>query len=128
VFPIGELDDDPTEVITFHGHLAVAAKKTGPRRRRADVTIQFFRLNTREELLRERAEVVVQLDGCLGTINSSRETQAKKQDAKGDVAYRLQPGTRHSACANAFARLYRQNFTLARSLAKAARAFLKQLK
>lgn len=127
VYPLGDLDDDPAEVIAFDGYKIEPAKRSGPRRRRADVTIHFFRLNTREELLRERAEVVVHLDHYLGTINSKHEAQPRKAEARNAVTRMLRPGSSHSACANAFAELYLRDTAQARALATAARTYLDSL-
>lgn len=127
VYPLGDLDDDPAAVIAFDGHSVVPAKRTGPRRRRADVTIHFFRLNTREELLRERAEVVAHLDHYLGTIESKREPAVRKADAREAVIRMRRPSSPHSACAFAFTELYRQDRPLARAIAEKARQFLRTL-
>jgi hypothetical protein len=128
VCPLGDLDDDPATVIAFDGHYVVPAKRTGPRRWRADVTIHFFRLNTREELLRERAEVVAHLDHYLGTINSKREPAGRKAEAREAIIRMLRPSSPHTACVNAFAELYRRDHRLARAIAEKARQFLRTLR
>lgn len=127
VYPIGDLDDDPAAVITFEGLNAIPAKKTGPRRRRADVTIKFFRLNDREELRRERAELLDSLGNHLETINDPAAPPARVTTAKMTVARMLRPVSRHSACVAAMSRLYVSDVTQARALIDAARAYLDSL-
>jgi hypothetical protein len=127
VYPIGELDDDPAEVITFEGLNAIPVKKTGPRKRRADVTIQFFRLNIREELLRERARLLDSLGLHLETINDPAAPPNRVTTAKKTVERMLRPSAEHSACVSAMTRLYVDDVTQARALIDAARAYLDSL-
>jgi hypothetical protein len=56
-FPLGDTDSDPEELISFDGILAVPTSPdlVSHEWRRAAVTIDFFALNEREELRRERA-------------------------------------------------------------------------
>src|SRR5262249_31446914 len=58
LYPIGTFDDDPEEILTFEGVVPKPVKMSGHRRRRAVVTIDFFELDTREELIRGRSEVI----------------------------------------------------------------------
>ena len=64
LYPIGQLDIDPEEVITFYGYLP-QSKSTNPHLRlRGLVTISFFGLddfNDRKTLLKERAWVIIYL-------------------------------------------------------------------
>lgn len=124
VYPLGDLDDDPAEVITFRGITAIAAKRTGSRRRRADVTIQFFRLNTREELLRERARLLDSLGNLLETINDPASSAARVATARQTVRRMVRPDAEHSACVAAMTRLYVSDVTQARTLIEDARAYL----
>ena len=56
VFPIGSLDVNPQDLITFEGIRPVPRKKKGLARLRGLATIHLLRLDIREELLRGRAE------------------------------------------------------------------------
>ena len=57
VYPISDLDDDPRDLITFDGVLAVPAQQAGPTFARAVTTIRFFQLN-HEDLTTRRAEML----------------------------------------------------------------------
>ena len=58
VYPIGNVDDDPEDLIMFEGVLALPKYPSGPKHRRARVTIDFFDLNNRDELWVDRARVI----------------------------------------------------------------------
>jgi hypothetical protein len=124
---IGEFDDDPREIIRFLGITAYPAKKTGPRRRRGDVTIAFFELNNREELRRERAELIDSLGIHLETIEDTSVPEARKTTAKKTVERMLRPSGRHSSCVQSMVDLYIENRTQAEKLILEARSFLDSL-
>lgn len=127
VFPVGDMDDDPADIITYMGINAVPAKKTGPRKRRADVTIAFFRLNNREELRKERAGLLDLLGLHLEIINDPAVPVARQNEAKRTVERLLKPNASHSACVTAMTRLYQADTEAARGLIQAARDYLDSL-
>jgi hypothetical protein len=59
--PVGDSDEDPEELLTFLGVTAVPKSVDFLRQRRAQVTIDFFALNEREEPRYQRAERIVEL-------------------------------------------------------------------
>lgn len=61
IYPIGDVDEDPASLISFHGLLCRPVHDSGDAYRRALVTIEFFALNAREELLYQRAQQIVTL-------------------------------------------------------------------
>lgn len=61
LFPHGSLGDNPELFITFEGVIAKPVNAAGLRNLRAQVTIDFFSLNDREELLADRARVIREL-------------------------------------------------------------------
>ena len=127
IHPIGNFDDDPQHVIAFLGITAIPAKKTGPRRRRGDVTIAFFELNEREELLRERAEVIDSLGNHLETINDQMATALRKKRAKETVERMLRPRARHSSCVKSMVDLYVRDAVQAEELIGEASDYLDSL-
>ncbi len=58
IFPFGDWGDDPEGLIRFEGIVAMPVAKTGAKRRRALVTIDFFGLNIREELWEDRFRTI----------------------------------------------------------------------
>ena len=57
-YPLGSSDDDPESLITFRATTAVPVHAAGWRKRRAEVMIDFFGLNERDQLHRERARMI----------------------------------------------------------------------
>jgi hypothetical protein len=57
-YPIGSSDVDPEALITFQGYLCIPAANSGELRNRALVVIDFFGLNDRDTLMKERAESI----------------------------------------------------------------------
>lgn len=114
VYPIGDLDDDPEELITFEGFLPVPKFKRGDRYRRARITIDLFELDTREDLLKARAMLI----GWLWTALRLRQTPGAapedKTDAQRLIDLATSPAAPHTNCARAFSKLYEQDNTKAR--------------
>ena len=129
IYPIGDIDDDPQELITFLGLNAISVKRTGPKRRRADVTIAFFRLNDsdREELFRGRAERLRELGTSLETINDPGTSEARKTIAKRDIEQMIRPSSEHVSCVRAMIDLYEADTPQARLHIEAAREYLESV-
>jgi hypothetical protein len=75
IFPFGDWGDDPSNLLTYDGITIVPKKKTGAAHRRALVTIDFFGLNSREELWEDRFRVIRSLFANV----EMRETAAKAE-------------------------------------------------
>ncbi len=104
IFPLGMADPAPEELITFEGILPMPAKRTGYDRKRAQVTIDFFRLHLRTELRDARAHLLVLLWHKLQLANSG--TLEERRLAKSVLAAARQRHFPHSGCARAFLDLY----------------------
>jgi hypothetical protein len=122
LYPVGDLDEDPEEILTFLGINPVPKLKRGPRWRRARVTIDFFELDQREELLRERAEKLVNLFVALEMLRDGNE-------ANRDLAARViekvtSTASAHASCARAFRSLYQENRNRAAEIAREAQTYL----
>ena len=102
LYPLGGLDEDPEDVLTFVGINPVPRRKRGPRRRRAQVTIDFFELDRREELWRGRAEMIRNLYLALEAL---RDADLRLY-AERAVASLLAPSAEHASCARSFRALY----------------------
>ncbi len=119
IFPIGDQVDDPQGLIRFDGPVPVpvSADPADYDYQRARVTIDFFELGTREELLRERARVIMGLFLALkGAVPGSI--------AAGAVTILTSPTSPHTNCAECFHQLFVTNRTQAETLATWAAAYL----
>ena len=76
-YPIGSIDENPEKIISFEGTAPVPVTSRGKRHRRALVTIKFFKLDTREELLLRRAEILNELWRIFEDLASS-DSQTKE--------------------------------------------------
>lgn len=123
IYPLGELDDDPEEVLTFLGVSPVPRAEEGPRRDRARVMIDFFELDRREELWRERAETIVYVFVALRLLRTGGESD--RDLATGVIEQLTSPVSRHTNCARAFRSLYEADPATAEAIAQQAQEYLK---
>lgn len=121
-YPLGDLDEDPEEILTFIGINPVPKLKRGPRWRRAKVTIDFFELDQREELWRERAEKIVALFLALEMLDDGNES--RRNLATRAVEALSSPASAHTSCGRAFRTLHGKDRNRANEIAQAAQAYL----
>ncbi len=101
-YPLSPDDDDPEACISFNGYLPVArATAAGRQRRRALATIRFFDLDVRENLLRQRSEVIVSLYHSLRDSVMDNDPQ-RRADGKRDVEGMLSDQSHHANCARGY--------------------------
>jgi hypothetical protein len=118
-YPIGDLDDDPEDLVTFKATTAVPVHRTGTKSLRGRVIIDFFGLNHREILHRERARMIAALGAAL-------EDQARGAAAAAvlDIIQRLRgPHIPHAGCVRAFLRLWDEDRSTARRAYNLCRAY-----
>ncbi|HEX2225046.1 MAG TPA: hypothetical protein VHN15_12660 [Thermoanaerobaculia bacterium] len=120
--PVGEMDEDPEEILTFLGITAVPKSQDPQRKRRAQVTIDFFALNEREELRYQRAERILDLWIILEGLRQGNEET--RQLAERALKTKLSSASAHTSCARAFVDLYRRDRSRAKELADAALEYL----
>jgi hypothetical protein len=104
-YPIGNIDNDPEELVTFLTTTAVPAKASGHKRRRGQIIIDFFALNQREQLHRERARMI-------GLFGAALKAEARGTATAADtelIARMTLPLLPHAACLRAFKRLWAQD-------------------
>jgi hypothetical protein len=123
VYPLGDLDEDPAELITFKGNLPRPVHRSGHRHRRARVLIAFFELDTREDLLEDRAKWI----GALWTALRLAQTGSAQDRmlAEGSMHEILSPYAPHSNCLQAFYRLAMESPTDAADVAVTMYEYLK---
>lgn len=126
IFPIGAGDENPRDLIGFIGAVPYTKLKRGRRSRRARVTIDFFHLADpkREELFRDRFELIRSLWGQIKIANDSNASSEEQQDAKLMLEVLCSARSPHSSCAAAFVELYTQNPIKAFDIASEAAKYL----
>lgn len=101
LFPCGVDGDNPDAYITFTGVIAqVHPASTGVARQRAHVTIDFFSLNDREELLADRARVIRELAKAMRQL--ADPDLAWQARAQRDIDVILSDASPQAACARAY--------------------------
>ena len=125
IYPIGARDTDPEKLITFRGIVPIAAARRGHSRRRAEVTIRFFELDTREVLLEERAIIILQLHVAMSAVG--HPDPFTSQAASSTVDRMVDRHSPHSNCARAFHDLWLSDNLLAREFAAEALNYLESI-
>lgn len=138
LYPLGKLDkDDPEELIVFGGPAppppAPAPIFVQPRPnpalgdpvklRRAKVTIDFFELDIREPLIKQRAEVVKKMFEAFRDQLIHPDADRKKRAAK-DLARWQEASSEHASCSRSFYRLCQTDINAARSAYDAAVTYI----
>jgi len=124
LYPLGDLDADPQEIIAFDGWLAVPKQPAGPEHQRARVIIDFFRLNLRDELIQGRIRMMLLVFPYLKTYYALSD--GAERDLAGEVINLSEsPGAPHSSCVRSFHALYQRDAVRAADLMAEAVAYLK---
>ncbi len=110
VNPVGDFDDDPASLISFHGISPMASGSSAYKRRRGLVSIAFFRLDDRKRkyLFRERATIIVNLHSYLKNANQASSSEEKKIYMK-LIELMTKPSAPHTNCAQGFYKLYNRD-------------------
>lgn len=108
IYPIGDFDAAPEDLIGFNGLSPCALKPGGYERARALVTIEFFKLDDftkRKNLFRERATVISALYPQLQRLAGVAD-ETSKREAEHVVSAFTGQQFPHVNCARSFKRLY----------------------
>ena len=126
IFPLGTNDDNPRDLIGFRGAVPFVKAKSGFRRQRAQVTIDFFHLADpkREELYRDRFELIRNLWGSIKIANATNSNPEEIADAQTTLEVLRSARSAHSSCASAFVKLFEQDPTKAFQVAQEAAKYL----
>ena len=122
LFPIGSVDIDPEDVISFSGILPQSLSDDPILRLRGLATIVFFGLDdvvARKNLMRERAEVIVLLHYWLAKAEDQEDI-----DAVAHVERMVASAAQHANCARDFKRLFNSDRPQARKVADDVERFL----
>jgi hypothetical protein len=126
IYPLGRIDDDPRHLITFAGILPKPVSDAGFARERAEVTIDFFALDS-EDLAEERADILKSLYFPLRVISAGNAHQ-DYADAVTTIQLANSPLAPHSTCSYAFTSLFQANPGLAKEYFDEAIALLQRLR
>jgi len=126
--PLGDYDDDPAMLISFHGLSPMASGNTDYRKRRGLVSIAFFRLDDRrrKELFRERASIIVSLHSFLKLADQAANP-AEKAVYEGLVELYTRPSAPHTNCALCYYHLYQTDKDEAEELFELATDYLRSI-
>jgi hypothetical protein len=109
-YPIGDLDVDPETLVTFVATTAVPVAQAGPDALRGQVIIDFFGLNQRDILHRERAQMI----GIFGTALKAITDGTASAADHAVIGQLRAPHIPHAACVRAFERLWHTDEPTAR--------------
>lgn len=117
IYPIGTIDDDPESLIGFEGIIAVPRSSQGYKRRRAEATIDLFRLNNRETLLAGRANQITKVSLVLALLENAAGQDAEAT-YKSTLDRLISSAASHASCSRSFLRLHAQDRARADEIAR----------
>ncbi len=128
IYPLGDFDDDPEELIAFHGLSPQAKAPRGFKRKRALVTIDLFKLDDtigRKGLFQDRANKIEQL---YFVLRISQSEDRNKADIEHQAVSRLiTSGNGHANCLKCFKKLFETNRVEADRIYNGVKDFLKSI-
>lgn len=117
LYPISDLDgDDPEDIITFDGVLAVPKQATGLAYERAATNIEFFQLN-HEDLTSRRAQELVNLWIALDSIASGVTSPAHRKMTLRIVDALCSEHSQFASCTRSFRTLFQNSPESAQKIA-----------
>ena len=125
IYPLGEIDNDPAQLITFLGITAKPKATTEAERSRASVTIEFFKLNNRGELRRGRSTELKAMFAVL-ELRRLASTDQERTDYDDLITLSCSPVASHSSRCESFRQLYDTDPESARLIFNECRDLLKQ--
>jgi hypothetical protein len=119
-YPIGRIDEDPERLVTFSATTAIPAHRSGHQNRRGQIIIDFFRLNKRDDLHRQRATYITLAGGALKAAARGEE---KIENLK--LAESLNSATSpHASCVRAFQKVWEADRDTANQIYAACRNYI----
>lgn len=119
-YPIGTVDDDPEDLVTFVATTAIPAARNGHAARRGRLIIDFFGLNEREQLHRQRAQMISLFGPALSAVSNGTATDGDRR-----LIERMgSPILPHAGCLRAFKRLWNEDEPTARQAFERCRIFM----
>lgn len=104
-YPLGDVDDDPEDLITFVGTTAKPRHASGMKNIRARTIIDFFALNGREHLHKQRALMIA----LMGSFLKDLDDPVGRDELLEAIDRMLLPAVPHASCVRAFKRCWDEN-------------------
>jgi hypothetical protein len=124
-YPLGTLDGhDPEDAITFLGYIPLPLTQRGRRHRRAVTTIHFFDLDVRDNLVRQRCDVIQSLYSAL--VEAGSEDPGTRARGERRVKIHTSDRSPHTSCARAYRRLFLDDVDIAQKHYEYAMEFLEE--
>jgi len=115
LYPVSTVDpDDPQDIITFEGVLAVPTQASGPEYERAVTNIEFFQLN-HEDLTSRRA---VEIRTLWLALQMAKNNPQDKQLYEDTIAQMCSAENQFSSCVSAFLALSQSDYPTAETMAR----------
>lgn len=113
VFPIGNFDDDPEDILQFRGPAPQAKAAPGTHKhRRGLLTIAFFKLDDmkkRKELFRGRLDVIQKMGLAFMRLNDPGVPGATRDRCQKLIDHHQTADAAHTACGRSYAALWAQD-------------------
>lgn len=118
-YPLGGLDDDPEELVSFVATIAKPRAADGHRRHRGQVIIDFFDLNGRDLLHRQRAQMISMFGSSLVALHEGNASETDRQ-----VVEQIDnPGLPHASCVRSFRQLFETDPAVGRQVYDKCRVY-----
>lgn len=127
IYPIGDRDDDPEDLIEFFGLSPRVKAAAGFELQRALVTIEFFKLDkgkNRKTLMHGRAVLLEHLCFAL-RLRAKAATAAERQEYDEAIRRMTGPGAEHTNCLRCYAALYQRDPAEGEAVYETVKVFLK---
>lgn len=108
LYPLGDLDEDPEDFFKFTGISPVIVATSEEKKKRAQVTIDFFDLARRPVLEMARAKVIQDL-GLFQSLLNGDNSEEVKQMAEQTIERYTSASAPHSSCAKSFRALQKSD-------------------
>ena len=119
-YPISNFDEDPEKLVTFTATTARPVASRGHKRNRGQIIIDFFRLNARQILHEERAQMIMLLGTALRDLDAGEDV-----GLNGDIIQTITGNAvPHSACSRSFKLLWDTDKTLAKRIHSGCKRFI----
>ena len=125
IYPIGDIDDDPEDLLTFNGIVVQAKAASEANRRRAQVTIDFFKLNQREELWHQRSHIIRAMFDAFDVSRMTTDPD-RRRDALETLDNMTDARSPHTSCARRYREMLETQPQAAWDTYKIAKTYLSQ--